>query len=158
MPEREWLIEEFWTEGEHLQAQNYLLRALEQREEYLRGQLRPNDPWRHYEAKKELKEVRQARGEIAFDTKYQPWTPIFLFRPTYIKILQSGQEELCFGPYHGYAMSQIVKISPFNKAARCVTLERCVELWREVERILQTKQLRIRNVYTDEIIPCEAFG
>jgi len=160
MPEREWLIEEFLTEEEFSKAQGYLLQELEQVDIYLRRQmsrLRPSDPWRHYELKKELKEVHAEHADVALHTKYQPWVPIFLFRPVHVKILQSGQEEIRFGPYHGYAMSQIAKIRPFENA-RCVTLERCVELWREVEGVIRTKQLRIRNVNTGEIVPCEVFG
>ena len=154
MLEKEWIIEEYMTEEQYEQAKAVLMQALDRHEQYYRRDFHITNAWQKHEANLGLKAIRRLRGEMAFGSSYRPWVPTYLFRPVLISLYEGAMPSTTTG----WDASQVAKLVPYKNKVYKTTLERCVELWREIESILPTKQLRIRNVHTDEVIPCEAFG
>ena len=162
--EREWLIEQFVSEAMWQHDLAWMVETLDRYKSYYVGESLGN-PWqnppesRQRNRHKNIEALRKARVHVVTRSYYRPWVPIYLFQPRPVEWGNSfyyGEVDQLVRTLE----SRIERVAPriVPSPPYLTTLDRCVILYSDVTQILKNYQLRIRNWFTDEVIPCEIFG
>ena|SRR6266446_4327189 len=157
--EREWLIEEFITEAQWQHDLQWMVETLDRYRGYYLGEPEGAPEARQRNRHKNLDMLKKARVHVVTRSYYRPWVPIYLFQP---KPVEYGNS-FYYGEVDSLVRTldtRIERVAPsvYPTVPYLTTLDRCVILYPDAAGILKNKQLRIRNWFTDEVIPCEIFG
>jgi len=157
--ERDWLIEQFTSEAIWQHDLQWMMETLDRYIGYYQGEPVDAPEARQRNRHKNMDALRKARHHVVTRSYWRPWVPIYLFQP---KPVEQGNS-FYYGEIDQLVRTLYTRIERVAPSINPVspyltTLDRCVILYPGVAQVLKNHQLRIRNYFTDEVIPCEIFG